>query len=237
MEGFIYNNMFDTKGIEYLIIILFLLMIIPFWIIINRQVNIKGRIRSTLGVLTEATLKVPMGLFFSKNHTWTHLEKSGMAMVGIDDFLMHITGEVMFSSLKPAGSYIRKGELLATIEHEGKKLHIYSPLSGMILNTNELLIKNPEIVNEDPYERGWIYKINPSMWLAETNTYYLAGEALAWSKIELQRFRDFLSGSAHKYSHETSMMMLQDGGELIDRPLAELPDKIWQDFQKSFLNS
>ena len=70
----------------------------------------------------------------------------------------------------------------------------------------------------------------------ETSSYYVGNEAVAWVKNEIVRFRDFLALSMRKYSPETSMLMLQDGGELIDRPLSELPDEVWQDFQKSFLN-
>jgi hypothetical protein len=50
------------------------------------------------------------------------------------------------------------------------------------------------------------------------------------------RFKDFMAESMKKQSPETTMMIMQDGGELCDRPLSELPDEVWQDFQKSFLN-
>jgi glycine cleavage system H protein len=236
MDGFSYNNIFETKGIEYLIIIGFLLMIIPFWIMINRDVSIKNRISSALGILSERILKVPLGILFSKNHTWAHLEKSGVAEVGIDDFLLHVTGEVKFKNLKSPGTIINKGDLLADIDHNGKILSVYSPISGKIAGTNRLLTETPEVINEDPYEKGWIYKINPSGWIEETDTFYMADEALAWTRMELQRFRDFLGGSVKNYSPEVSMVLMQDGGEICDRPLSGLPDEIWKDFQKSFLD-
>ena len=236
MDGFSYTNIFETKGIEYLIIITFLLLIIPFWIIINRQAVIKRQFRDAMGILSAGILRIPQGLFYSKNHTWTHLEKSGVANVGLDDFLLHITGEVKFSNLKTPGNFINKGELLADIDQNGKLLQIYSPLSGRIMNTNTLLYENPGVINEDPYGKGWIYKIKPSEWISETDSYYLAENAIAWSKNELERFKDFMAVSMKKYSPETSMVILQDGGELRDQPLSELPNEVWQDFQKSFLN-
>lgn len=235
MDGFSYNNIFETKGIEYLIIIAFLLMIIPFWIMISKSVSI-SQVRNAIGILSAGILRIPAGLLFSKNHTWAHLEKSGVAEVGIDDFLLHITGEVRFSNLKTPGSFIARGDLLAEIDHNGKLLQIYSPISGKITDTNSLLFDNPEVVNEDPYENGWICKISPSGWIEETNTCYMADEALEWNRLELRRFKDFLAGSVKKYTPEASRVLLQDGGELVDRPLAELPGEIWQDFQKSFLD-
>ena len=237
MDGFSYYNIFETKGLEYLIIIAFLVIIIPFWIFINRQAKISKQIQKAIGVISANILRIPLGLFFSKNHTWTHLEKSGFAKVGLDDLLLHLTGEVKFGNLKTPGNYINKGELLTEIDQNGKLLQIFSPISGKIMSTNKMIYDNPGVSNNDPYGDGWIYKIKPSAWIPETDSYYLAEAAVAWSKTELERFKDFLAFSMKKYSPETSMAILQDGGELRDKPLSELPDEVWKDFQKSFLNS
>jgi glycine cleavage system H protein len=236
MNEFGYNNIFDTKGVEYLIIIAFLVMIIPFWITINRQTAIKMQIKKAFNILSASILRIPQGLFYSKNHTWTHLERSGNAKVGLDDFLLHITGEVKLVNLKNPGEFINMGDLLAEIEQEGKILKIYSPLSGKIVDANQMLNESPGILNRDPYLTGWIYEVKPSKWIAETSSYYLSEEAIVWTKNELERFKDFMASSVKKYSHGTSMLILQDGGELYDRPLSELPNEVWQDFQKSFLN-
>jgi glycine cleavage system H protein len=236
MEGFSYNNIFETKGIEYILIITFLIMIIPFWIIINKKASIKKQIQKAFGILSSSILRIPQGIFYSKNHTWTFLEKSGDASVGLDDLLLHLTGEVRFRNLINPGNFIKKGDLLADIEQGGKLLQIYSPISGSITRTNSTLYDNPELPNEDPYGKGWLYKIKPSDWIAETESYYLAEGAIVWAKKELERFKDFLAVSLKKYSPETPMLILQDGGELCDKPLSELPDEVWKDFQKSFLN-
>jgi glycine cleavage system H protein len=235
MDGFSYNNIFETKGIEYLIIITFLLLIIPFWLLINKREAIKSRIRSTLGILTAEILRIPQGIFYSNNHTWTHLEKSGIAKVGLDDLVLHVTGDVMLRNLKKPGNFINKGESLADIDHNGKKLQLTSPISGRVTNINPLLSEHPGIINEDPYENGWIYEVRPSEWISETESYHLAGDAVTWLQEEVERLKDFLAVSMRKYSPGNSFTVLQDGGQLCDNPLAGLPDEIWQDFQKSFL--
>jgi glycine cleavage system H protein len=235
MDQFTYTNIFETKGTEYLVIISFFAILIPFWLILNRKVSIKKKFQEVLGILSVNVLRIPQGLFFSKNHTWTHLEKSGEARVGLDDLLLHITGEVKFSKLKNPGEIINKGDLLAEIDQNGKLLSIFSPISGKIVNTNSNLNENSEMVITDPYGVGWIYKIKPSDWKAETGAYYLAEEATNWSKRELERFKDFLAESMMKYSPETPVMAMQDGGELRDNILSEMPEEVWKDFQKSFL--
>lgn len=235
MDGFSYSNIFETKGIEYLAIIAFFAILIPFWMLLNKQVKVK-QIQKALGVLTASILRIPKGLFFSKNHTWTHLEESGTAKVGLDDLLLHLTGEVKFNNLKNSGEQVKKGDIIAEIEHKGKKLSLLSPISGEIVKANSLLNGSPEIVNEDPYSEGWIYKIKPSNWVAETNAYYMGDEAINWSKLELVRFKDFLASSMEKHTAEPLLLTLQDGGELCDNTLSELPDEVWKDFQKDFLN-
>lgn len=235
MDGFTYQNIFETKGIEYLAIIAFFAILIPFWLLLNRQIRISKEIQKALGTLTANALKIPQGVFFSKNHTWTHLEKGGVARVGVDDLLLHLTGDVNVKRLKKAGEMIERGEYLIDIEHKGKSLKITSPISGEIVENNKVLLDNPKLLNEDPYLKGWMYKIKPSRWIAETNSFYLAEEATNWSAKEIERFKDFLAASVQRYTPDPSNIVLQDGGELINHPLSGLPTEVWQDFQRSFL--
>ena len=236
MDGFTYYNIFETKGIEYILTIVFFATIIPFWFILNKQKIIKQQFQKALGILTANILKIPQGLFYSKNHTWTHLEKSGIAKVGLNDLLLHITGKINITNLKKQGEMIEKGDVLTEISQNGKILQIQSPISGEILDTNQNLYENPGIINDDPYGIGWIYNIKPTNWIKETNSYYFAKEATNWLTKELERFKDFLAVSIKKHVPELSIITLQDGGELIDNTLKELPKGVWQDFQKEFLS-
>ncbi|MCF8297815.1 MAG: glycine cleavage system protein H [Saprospiraceae bacterium] len=235
MDGFTYTNIFDTKGIEYLVIIAFLLLLIPFWIRLNKESKIVKQIYKTLDVLSANILKIPKGIFFSKNHTWSHLEKSGEAKVGLDDFLVKTVGDIQIKNLKNQGDIISKGELITEINQNDKKLNIFSPISGEIMQANPILVENSEIINEDPYEKGWIYNIKPSNWVDDTKSYYLADEAIVWSNKELERLKDFISVSIGNSSTENSPVLLQDGGELRINPLSDLKNEIWKDFQKEFL--
>lgn len=236
MEGFTYHNIFETKGFEYLAIVVFFLILIPFWKLLNKEVKVASKVQKSLGVLTASTLRIPQGLFYSKFHTWAHLERSGLAKVGMDDLLMHMTGEVKFTRLKTSGERIRKGDLLAEMDHKGKLLKVYSPISGEIMEANTMLATSPELLNEDPYVKGWMYKMKPSSWVADTNAYLMAEDATQWAVHELERVKDFLAVSLGKYSPQPSAMILQDGGELRDQPLSDLPVEVWQEFQQDFLD-
>ncbi len=236
MEGFTYNNIFDTKGIEYIIILSFFAILVPFWLFMNRKIKKTAEAGKMQGFLTANSLKIPQGVFFSKFHTWAHLLTNGEAKVGIDDLLIHFTGDVNFEQVKSPGDSIRKGEVLTVVNHNGKNLRILSPISGEIRRTNSNLNENPDLLKDDTYRQGWIYTIKPTNWKAETSSYYLAEEATYWAKQELLRFKDFLSMSVQKFMPQPSGVVLQDGGELTDAPMAELPQEVWQEFQDKFLN-
>jgi glycine cleavage system H protein len=237
MEGFSIVDIYDTKGMEYIFVIVYLLLLIVFWKVAKNPQRVYQQIREVFHTLSAKILRIPQGIYFNRNHTWTHLGKSGAAKVGLDDFLQHVVGNVRITNLKNPGESIKKGDLLAAIKQNEKVVKVYSPISGEVLDTNSTLLENPDLINTNPYDQGWIYQIKPSNWMKETQSYLLAERATEWSKKELVRFKDFLSGGAmRKFSSEPSMVLLQDGGEIRENVLSELPEEVWADFQEEFLN-
>lgn len=235
MEAYTYSNLFDTKGIEYIIIIFFLLLLIPFWIVVNRKSEVVQQIRQSVSALTAGILRIPQGLFFSRNHTWLYLEKSGQAKVGIDDFLARVVGTVQVTSMKSPGDKIKKGEVVALLEQNGKQLRVHSPVSGEMAEVNAAVFENGEMLASDPYNRGWLFSVKPDNWKGETSGFYLAEEASKWINNELQRMKDFLSVALAKQAGASPAIVFQEGGELQANPLAELEADIWEEFQKEFL--
>ena len=235
MEGFTYTNIFETKGIEYLVILSFFAVLIPVWLIMNRKTK-QEKSGKHAEFITADSIQIPQGLFFSKYHTWAYLGSNGEAKVGLDDFLLRFTGEVTIKHFKNPGEKINKGDVLTLINKNGKNLRILSPISGEIQRENTSVFENKETLKTDPYKQGWMYSIKPSDWKAETNSYYLAEDATKWAKQEMERFKDFLSVSLTKYLPQPVSVVLQDGGEIADQALAELPEEIWNEFQEEFLN-
>lgn len=235
MEGFTYTNIFETKGIEYLVIISFFAVLIPVWAFFNRKPKPALKSQKANGFISAGSLQIPQGIFFSRYHTWAHLEKDGQAKVGLDDLLLHITGEVLVTHFKSVGEVIDKGEIMAQIHYNGNSLEVASPVSGKICSTNEQLSREPGLVKDDPYQHGWIYSLKPLNWKADTDSCFLAEDATVWAKNELERFKDFLAVSTSKTMSGTPVLILQDGGELMENALVHFSQEIWQEFQKTFL--
>jgi len=236
MDGFSYTDIFDTKGIEYIVVITFLLLVIPFWRALNKPVKVREKVSEGFGILTDKLLNIPMGLLYSKNHTWAHMEQSGNARVGVDDLLLHLTGEVELVNLINPGERVQKGDPIAEIKQGERELRIASPVSGEIQSVNTLLEKEPGVINRQLRGKDWICKIKPEKWFDETKNYIMGEEARSWSKHELEKFKDFISGWLVRQSPDASHVILQAGGELTDGPLSEMPGIVWKDFQEKFLN-
>jgi glycine cleavage system H lipoate-binding protein len=180
---------------------------------------------------------VPKGLFYDKTHTWAFMEKDGHVKVGIDDFLQHITGPLTRIQMKKAGESIKKGELLFSLNQNGKQLDIYAPISGIIKEHNDKLIGNSGLLNTSPYTDGWVYSIEPRGWAEEIQLMDMAEKYSRWIKTEFSRVKDFIASTVKPGTSEYAPIVLQDGGHLKDGILAEFGPSIWEDFQTNFLDT
>ena len=100
-------------------------------------------------------------LKFTKEHEWIKI-KEGVAIIGISDFAQEQLGDIVSIELSKAGGVFRQGQTMAIIDSVKASSDIYAPISGEIIEVNEGLIERPEMINQSPYDSGWIAKIEPS---------------------------------------------------------------------------
>lgn len=98
------------------------------------------------------------GILCSKSHEYI-LERDGKYTVGLTDYAIEQLGDIVFLELPEVGAEFVKGEVFATIESVKAASEIYMPIGGKIVEINEAVVDNPEILNESPYEKGWLVKI------------------------------------------------------------------------------
>jgi glycine cleavage system H protein len=100
-------------------------------------------------------------LKFTKEHEWIKINE-GVAIIGISDFAQEQLGDIVSIELPKAGGVFIQGQTMAIVDSVKASSDIYAPISGEILEVNEGLIENPEMINQSPYDSGWIAKIKPS---------------------------------------------------------------------------
>jgi glycine cleavage system H protein len=100
-------------------------------------------------------------LKFTKEHEWVKIMDE-MAIIGISDFAQEQLGDIVSIELPKAGGSFRQGQTMAIVDSVKASSDIYTPISGEILEVNEGLVEKPEIINQSPYDLGWIAKIKPS---------------------------------------------------------------------------
>ena len=104
----------------------------------------------------------PSELKYARSHEWARLEEDGTITVGISDFAQESLGDVVFVEVPEVGTTVAAGEEVSVVESVKAASDIYAPVGGEIVAVNEALDEEPETVNAEPYEDGWLFKINPS---------------------------------------------------------------------------
>lgn len=119
--------------------------------------------------------QAPDDLYYIATHQWLRLEKDGTGTIGITDFAQEELGDVVFVELPATGREVAAGAELGVVESVKTASDVFSPVSGKVLAVNSALGDNPELINESPYESGWICRIALSD-LSETGS-LLSAEA------------------------------------------------------------
>ena len=106
-------------------------------------------------------MAVPPELRYTKEHEWVRVE-GGVAAVGITDHAQEQLGDLVYLELPKVGTAVRQFEKLGEIESVKAVSDLFSPVSGEVTERNEEAVKAPELVNQDPYGRGWLVKLSLS---------------------------------------------------------------------------
>ena len=104
-------------------------------------------------------MNIPSDLLYTKDHEWIKIE-NGIATVGITDYAQGELGDIIFIELPEIGDSVQAKDSIGTIEAVKTVADIYSPITGEVAEVNVNLENNPDSINADPYDTGWIIKLN-----------------------------------------------------------------------------
>ena len=116
-----------------------------------------------------ASYKVPDSLFYTKEHEWARMT-GGTVRVGITDYAAKTLNDIVYLTLPSLGQSVKQLGSFGTVESIKAVSELYSPLSGTVTATNPELTNHPELVNQSPYEAGWIIELKHSNFEEEKET-------------------------------------------------------------------
>ncbi len=104
--------------------------------------------------------EIPDELLYSREHEWVRLEGKE-AVVGITDFAQKQLHEIVYVEVKAEGSDVEQNQTMGTVESVKSVSDVFSPVTGKITKVNKELGESPELLNQDPYKKGWLARISP----------------------------------------------------------------------------
>jgi len=184
--------------------------------------------RAALQPTVIAGFHVPENLKYHPGHTWALSEGPKMVRVGLDDFAARLLGKVRNIALPQRGQWVRQGQKIWTLERDGARVDMVSPVEGVVTDINDSAARDPELTHRDPYGDGWLVSVeSPDAKLNFRNL--LSGELARWwmdeAAARLRKHMPIPAGVA------------QDGGTTISDLTSYLGDKDWVDVTKEFFLS
>lgn len=229
MDGFTYHDIFATKGIEYLIVISFFLILVPFWMFLNKPTRAAlksiGRTIADIG----RWFFLPEKAYFHQGHTWAIPNEDGTVTVGMDDFAQKLIGKCDSISLPHLGTSLSQGDLGWHLTSDGKKIPMLTPISGEVVAINPAIQRSLGLVNEDPYGEGWIMKIKPKDAKREIKHLLTGNLAASWMDDVVKILQGEMSGALGT--------VLADGGQIVTGFARQIARDNWDDLAKRYLLS
>lgn len=105
---------------------------------------------------------IPAELRYASSHEWIHLQADGIAVVGISDHAQDAMGDLVYVELPDVGAQLAAADEAGVVESVKAASDIYAPVAGEVVEVNEKLEDEPELVNNDPYNDGWLFKLKVS---------------------------------------------------------------------------
>lgn len=228
MENFLYVDIYATKGYEYIIAITFLISLVWFWKWLNKPVP------GTVGIKPEKGQSVSLVDWFSlaneyyyhQGHSWVYPVKNDTVNVGIDDFAQKLLGTPVKIKLPEIGTKLIQGDQGIQIEIEGKNVDILAPVDGEVIARNEQVLKSPQLINQDPYNKGWLIKVKSRKFNTNLKNMLSGDLAKVWIQDRVDKLSTLINSN--------NGVVLQDGGTITHGFIRELAPDNWEQIVEEF---
>jgi glycine cleavage system H protein len=164
--------------------------------------------------------------YLHPGHTWMRITEEGDVLVGIDDFAQNLVGTIEGIELPRILQRVEQGEAAWVVWHQHRSVPFVSPVSGRVIQKNEMVLRNPMLVNASPYGDGWLLRIRPRKLKAEVNNLF-TGKAVT-------HFLEHAKEQLVRIFSTTPALMYQDGGVIMKDLSDRVSDDEWKMLAKEF---
>jgi glycine cleavage system H lipoate-binding protein len=176
----------------------------------------------------EGGFKLAEDMYYHEGHTWARPEYGGRVRVGLDDFAQKLLGRLTRIEIPGVGHEVKQGEVGFQVRRNGEMAQVLSPVDGIIAHINTKLIEDPTIMNQSPYEEGWLFIVEPTKLRKNLKGLYYGEEARKFIDEE----REKLFSLANQ-----DLKVAADGGLSVDEIAEELKEVKWGKFVRTFLRT
>ena len=178
-----------------------------------------GLIRhSTRGAVAPSPVIVKR--YHHPGHTWVRETEDGDVLVGIDDFAQSLIGTIEGLELPRLLKSVEQGEIAWKVRHGSRVVPMVCPVSGRVIEKNEMVLADPALVNSSPYGDGWLLRVKTRRLPSQLNNLITGKSAQHWLDGARARLAGFFSG--------TPALMYQDGGVMLKDLADRCSEEEWE---------
>ncbi len=168
------------------------------------------------------------GYYYHKGHSWARIEHGGFVRLGVDDFAWRLLGPTDIS-LPKIGAKLKPNEVGWSVKRQGMTAEVLTPMSGIVMATNQNSLRQADLLKKDPYGQGWLLVIDPVSGLKnKTRNLLFEQKAVSWLNIEAKKLEDMVM-------NVYGTPLAATGGEMVDDIFGNLHDLKWEDLVHNFL--
>ena len=228
MEGYV--DIFATKGIEYLLVIGFLLVLVLF---MRTLLAAPGKVAAATPAPAArggAWFTLAGERFYHPGHTWVAPYGDEIVRVGLDDFAQKLVGVADRIELPATGDAVDQGERGLALRVGQRSVPVLAPVSGSVVRTNEEVLRDPSLINEDPYGRGWLLEVRVPRLRADLRNLLSGRLAQDWMRSTAAAFRA-------RVDQDGLGPVLADGGLPVSGMARAVDTMEWDRLAREFLLS
>jgi glycine cleavage system H lipoate-binding protein len=167
-------------------------------------------------VMKQGGFEIPQGYCFHPGHTWVVDEGRQNARVGIDAFAGNLFGKIDSIEVADLNRWVRQGQPLCTVTREGRSIQMLSPVEGVLVSVNLEVLKNPNLIVDDPYKNGWLCVVKAPEMATNVKNLLRGTIVLPWLQNSLARIGAMVQ--------QLSPALAQDGGLPVKGLLFQIDD-------------